>query len=156
MSELIRQRADFADCLDRLASGSASHRDWDTYLVAHYADEFLEEMRRCVVRLRHHSDAVWGSDDSRATLRHWATAVRLATQVNVEGDAASNVDIRITIPECIVLDAILRRYLETHTLTVNDPAEQRTLSGVQCVLEKLTARNDWPDIESARRTLGAD
>jgi hypothetical protein len=156
MAGLIEQRIAFADYLDRLASGHESDADWERYVVAHYADEFLEEMRRCIVRLRNYSNIRWGTTDAQSMIRHWASAVRFAANVDVCNDPASNVDIRVTIPECVVLDAILRRFSETDELSIKDAAEQRTLWNVQCVLEKLTARPDWPDVESASKALVDD
>ena len=153
MAKPVEQHVAFADCLDRLAVGREACSDWDEHIVAHYADGFLEEMRRCVVRLRNYSNVSWGSPESQAMLRNWASAVRFAVNVDVPIDPAANVDIRVTIHECVVLDSILQRFSETDELSANDEAEQRALWNVQCVLEKLTARPDWPDIHAARQAL---
>ncbi|HEY2786419.1 MAG TPA: hypothetical protein VGJ05_15740, partial [Fimbriiglobus sp.] len=44
-------RLQFADFLDRFASDIAGEEEWSSYIVTQYPDEFLEEMRRCCVRL---------------------------------------------------------------------------------------------------------
>jgi hypothetical protein len=50
-------RVQFADFLERLTSPDDDHSDWDQFIVVHYPDEFLEEMRRCTVRLA--IDKLW-------------------------------------------------------------------------------------------------
>lgn len=72
----LRRR--FADFLDNMAAAnSLSAVDWQRHVVTHYADEFLEEMRRCTVRLmqdrlEYHSN----TEASREALRCWAMAIR--------------------------------------------------------------------------------
>ena len=70
-------RRQFADFLDRVASRSPDPEEWSSFIVTHYPDEFLEEMRRCTVRL------VCGylpqradSHEGRQILRAWAIAIR--------------------------------------------------------------------------------
>jgi hypothetical protein len=70
-------RQQFADFLDRLASGPVSKDEWSNFVVTQYPDEFLEEMRRCTVRLLqdrlvHKGD----SQEGKQTLRAWAIAIR--------------------------------------------------------------------------------
>ena len=62
MTEHAEARLAFAEFLTRLAA--CDDADWEKYIVAHYADEFLEELRRCVMRMRHYSTAVWGDQNS--------------------------------------------------------------------------------------------
>lgn len=73
-------RRQFADFLDRLAAGTAHPDEWSSFVIRHYyPDEFLEEMRRCVVRLGiGHLPQSMGSDEGRQLLRAWAVAVRSA------------------------------------------------------------------------------
>lgn len=74
----VSQRKQFADFLDRFASQAEFDRDdWERYVVAHYPDTFLEEIRRCVVRLGMGKIPVdMDSDEGRQLLRAWAVAVR--------------------------------------------------------------------------------
>lgn len=69
--------------------------------------------------------------------------------------ANSEVVIRLTIPEAVVLDTFLRRYSETGRLTVADPAEQRALWNLQCLFEKV-GDPSWPTLEKARAALRDD
>jgi hypothetical protein len=64
----------------------------------------------------------------------------------------SEVVIRLTVPEAVVLDALLRRYSETDCLVINDQAEQRALWNLQCVFEKV-GDPSWPSLENARAAL---
>jgi hypothetical protein len=80
-------RRQFADFLDRLAAGTAHAEEWHSFVVTHYRDEFLEEMRRCTVRLgigqlEHAMD----SDDGRQILRAWAVAIRSSVPAEAEGE----------------------------------------------------------------------
>jgi hypothetical protein len=65
---------------------------------------------------------------------------------------ATEVIIWLTVPEVVVLDALLRRYSETDQLSVADQAEQRALWNLQCVLEKV-GDPTWPTLEEARSAL---
>ena len=64
----------------------------------------------------------------------------------------SEVVIRLTVPEAVVLDALLRRYSETDQFTVVDQAEQRALWNLQCLFEKV-GDPSWPPLEEARAAL---
>jgi hypothetical protein len=64
----------------------------------------------------------------------------------------SEVVIRLTVPEAVVLDAFLRRYSETDRLNIADQAEQRALWNLQCVFEKV-GDPSWPSLEEARAAL---
>ena len=70
-------RKQFAAFLDRLASGTSHESEWSSFVVTQYPDEFLEEMRRCTVRL---SIGVFGhqidSIEGRQILRAWSIAIR--------------------------------------------------------------------------------
>ncbi len=76
-------RQQFADFLDRLASGTSHVEEWSSFVVTQYPDEFLEEMRRCTVRLEmgllgHKLETFVG----RQILRAWAIAIRSAVREN--------------------------------------------------------------------------
>lgn len=47
----------------------------------------------------------------------------------------SEVVIRLTVPEAVVIDAFLRRYSENDRLYIVDQAEQRALWNLQCIFE---------------------
>jgi hypothetical protein len=64
----------------------------------------------------------------------------------------SEVVIRLTVPEAVVLDTFLRRYSETDRLMIADQAEQRALWNLQCVFEKV-GDPSWPSLEEARAAL---
>ena len=70
-------RIQFADFLERLATPGNEQADWDQFIVVHYPDEFLEELRRCTTRLAigelgYKLDSLEG----RQILRAWALALR--------------------------------------------------------------------------------
>jgi hypothetical protein len=76
-------RRQFADFLDRLASGTAHADEWSSFVITQYPDEFLEEMRRCTVRLGGgHLVPVIDIDsaEGRQALRAWAIAIRSAVR----------------------------------------------------------------------------
>ncbi len=84
---ILLQRGDwrrqFADFLDRLAGGTAHPDEWSSFVVTQYPDEFLEEMRRCTVRLGGgylvpviDIDSIEGQQ----ALRAWAVAIRSAVR----------------------------------------------------------------------------
>ena len=64
--------------------------------------------------------------------------------------AVSEVTIRLTVAEAVVLDELLRRYSETDRLAVEDRAEQQALWNLQCLLEKQGNRPMWPSSREAR------
>jgi hypothetical protein len=64
----------------------------------------------------------------------------------------SEVVIRLTVPEAVVLDGLLRRYSDTDRLTVEDQAEQRALWNLQCLFER-DGDPSWPSLETARSAL---
>jgi hypothetical protein len=63
--------------------------------------------------------------------------------------------LRLTVPEAVVLDELLRRYSETDQLAVLDQAEQRALWNLQCVFEKV-GDPTCPTLEEARASLRDD
>ena len=70
-------RQQFADFLDRIAIGEVESEEWSSFVVLQYPDEFLEEMRRCTVRLSiGHLEQAMDSDEGRQLLRAWAIAIR--------------------------------------------------------------------------------
>ena len=64
----------------------------------------------------------------------------------------SEVVIRLTVPEAVVLDDLLRRYSETDRLTIEDQAEQRALWNLQCLFER-EGDPSWPSLATARAAL---
>ena len=76
MVDLDRRRA-FADFLDDLALGNFDTGQWQTYAVAHYFDELLEETRRQCVRLsiQVQNRSSW-SEAEKAQLSAWARELR--------------------------------------------------------------------------------
>lgn len=154
----IVDRAAFADFLDRLAEGRTDALEWNRYIVAHYADPFLEEMRRCTVRLmlnqlRYHGD----TEPGREALRCWAMALlaseNRASSVSSDG---GDVVVRITEHEAVVLDEFLRRFSTTDVLAIEHPAERRMLWNLQCVMEKHGDCPLWPSLEASRAALSDD
>lgn len=86
-------RRQFADFLDRLASGTAHADEWSSFVITQYPDEFLEEMRRCAVRLGGgHLVPVIDIDsaEGRQVLRAWAIAIRSAVREDAEPGAAAD------------------------------------------------------------------
>jgi hypothetical protein len=86
-------RRQFADFLDRLASGSVDDvEEWSSFIVTHYPDEFLEELRRCTVRLCHGRLGLdEKSVEGQQTLRAWALALRSEWlyRLNSDGEDAA-------------------------------------------------------------------
>lgn len=70
-------RRQFADFLDRLAISGVDRDEWSSFIIVHYLDEFLEEMRRCTVRLAIGELQInIDSDEARQILGAWAIAIR--------------------------------------------------------------------------------
>jgi hypothetical protein len=154
MNEHAESRLAFADFLDRVADGNDA--DWERHIATHYADEFHEELRRCVMRMRHYSSAVWGDQDSNDTLRHWASALRLSTDTELPPTDYSHVKLPVTASEFVVLDSMLRRFSESDNFTVNDAAERQALYNLQCLCEKYDAYSMLPELQDARRELSGE
>jgi len=47
-----KKRKEFVNYLNKLIAGHYSKDDWFNYIIEHYVDEELEEVRRNIVRLR--------------------------------------------------------------------------------------------------------
>lgn len=157
MSNMNREsRLAFAEFLTRLAAGGDDGADWEQHVVAHHDDDFLEELRRCVMRLRHDSTAVWGDFECNQTLRHWADALRLSIDAPLPTDEDSHVKLSVTPSEFVVLDSILRRFSETDDFSAVDDVERQALYNLQCVCEKHDAHLELPAMEIARRELSGD
>jgi hypothetical protein len=66
--------------------------------------------------------------------------------------AESEVTIRLTVTEAMVLHALLKRYSQTDKLTVEDQAEQRALWNLECLFEREVSPM-WPTLEESRESL---
>ena len=154
MTDHAEARLAFAEFLTRLAAGDDG--DWEQYIATHYADDFLEELRRCVMRMRHYSTAVWGDQDSNDMLLHWANALRLSTDTELPATDYSHVKLTVTASEFVVLDSILRRFSEADDFTVNDAAERQALYNLQCLCEKHAAQAALPEMQDAKRELSGE
>lgn len=152
----IITRNSFADFLDRYANNKTGQIEWDHFVVQHYGDSFLEEIRRCVVRLAINKLPIHGDTvAARDLIRSWATLLRWSTNSEVEGkpDVAT---IDMTPAEAVLLDSILRRYSESNILTVENAAEQKCLWNIQCLLEKHEDHPAWPCLNDATAELSPE
>ena len=152
----IITRESFADFLDRYADNRTASTEWEHFVVRHYGDSFLEEIRRCVVRLAINELAIQGDTDAaREFLRSWAFLLRSSTNAaNERKPDVTTID--MTPSEAVVLDSILHRYSESDTLGVENPAEQQCLWNIRCLLEKHGDRPDWPSLKDAIGDLSPD
>ena len=146
-------RNSFADFLDRFADRKTAEIEWQHFIVRHYGDSFLEEIRRCVVRLAINELPIHGDTEaSRDLLRAWGFLLRSTTN----SDLPSNVDLvtlDLTPAEAVILDAFLRRFSRSDTLTIQHPSESQSLWNVECLLERNGDRPGWPTISAARKEL---
>ncbi|KAI9133822.1 hypothetical protein [Acaryochloris sp. CCMEE 5410] len=156
MSRDTKARLIFADFLVQLANGDADNADWAKYMVAHYNDRFLEELRRCVMRLRYYSTTEWGNREANDMLRHWANALRLSIDTPLLSFDNTHIDLHLTTSEFVVLDSMLRRFSESDDFSVSDNIEQQVLYNLQCLCEKYPAYSKLPDLATARRELLGD
>ncbi len=149
----IVTREAFADFLDRYADNRTDSSEWDHFVVQHYSDSFLEEVRRCVVRLSINKLPIHGDTEAaREIVRSWAFLLRSSTNSSSERKPdIATIDIKPS--EAVVLDSILRRYSESDILTVVNAAEQQCLWNVQCLLEKHGDHPVWPSLEDATAEL---
>ena len=83
MTKDVSNRKAFASFLSRLAHGAVDNADWQKHIVMHYDDEFLEELRQCVVRL----EVTGGLHCQTQTLVEWARAVELSIAASHNDDA---------------------------------------------------------------------
>jgi hypothetical protein len=66
-------RREFAEFLRDFAAGSSSNVDWQRFVVTHYPDEQLEDIRRSLVRLAiDQQGSKQLSDEDRKRLQSWA------------------------------------------------------------------------------------
>ena len=142
------QRLEFAAFLDRLAIHKTSESDWRRFVVCHYTDTFLEEIRRSIVRLYADELEIHSRTDAAAVLvESWATLVR-ASVGSTKDDDVDEVTFTLTESEAVVLDNFLRRFSESDVLEIKHPAEQCALWNLQCVFEKVGNPN-WKPIQEA-------
>jgi hypothetical protein len=72
----VRSRTLFAEFLVRLAEGSATLAHWDAFIVEHYPDILVEDIRRACVRMFLHRTALGPLGEAeRVQLHAWATAL---------------------------------------------------------------------------------
>jgi hypothetical protein len=149
----IVTRDAFADFLERYADGKTDSNEWAHFIVQHYGDSFLEEIRRCVARLTSNTLPIHGNTEYACEIiRSWAFLLRSSTNAsNQQKPDIATID--MTPSEAVVLDSILRRYSESDTLTVENPGEQQCLWNVQCLLEKHGDHPVWPSLEDATAEL---
>jgi len=70
-------RTQFADFLRRLAAGKVKEIEWSRFVVTHYRDPELEEIRRSLGRLCiNKAGGVQWSDSEFAALQHWSRTLR--------------------------------------------------------------------------------
>ena len=70
-------RQQFADFLDRLASGAVSSEEWSSFVITHYNDKQVENARRMTARMGcGYIDVELDSDPGRDRLRTWAELLR--------------------------------------------------------------------------------
>ena len=125
-------------------------------MVEHYDDEFLEEFRRCVMRFRHYSTVIWGSQEAIVSLQHWADALRLSTDTPLPPTDSTHVSLRMTASEFVILDSMLRRFSDSDDFSVNDDDEKQVLYNLQCLCEKYPAHSELPDLLTAKRELNGN
>ncbi len=69
------QRQAFIGYLYKLVEGDSSSKDWHNFIIEHYLDEQLEEIRRNIVRLRIKAGdpkIFPVTEEERKQLRKWA------------------------------------------------------------------------------------
>jgi len=71
------RRIEFADFLKRVAAGTTKPLEWNRFVVTHYPDDFLEEIRCRAVRLSigREGGKEW-SDSEYAALQQWSRGLR--------------------------------------------------------------------------------
>jgi hypothetical protein len=89
-------RIAFADFLRRVAAGKVKATEWDRFVVQHYVDEELEEIRRNLVRLSidRHGGKEW-SESEVAAMQHWSRTLKIP--VPTEGNDWFRVPLRATL-----------------------------------------------------------
>jgi hypothetical protein len=139
----------FADFLDRYADNRTDSSEWDHFVVQHYGDSFLEETRRCVVRLSINKLPIHGDTEAACEIiRSWAFLLRSSTNSSSERKPdVATIDMKPS--EAVVLDSILLRYSESDIVMVVIAAEKQCLWNFQCLLEKHDDHPVWPSLETA-------
>jgi hypothetical protein len=153
-TETITYRNDFASFLDRLASGDSPPADWQQFVVAHYPDEFLEEIRRNVVRLYQDRLPIESKADAAIQLLNsWSLTIRSSIETSVADNDEIGIPICLTPSEFVVLDGFLRRYSESDNLNCEHPSEKQVLWNLQCILERIDRHPNLPSRDVARDAL---
>lgn len=99
-------RQAFADFLDRYAEHTSNEAEWDRFVIQHFGDSFLEEIRRCVVRLVINKLPKHGSTDAAyEMLRSWAFLLRSSTN-SAKSHWPDVATIDMTPAEAVLLDLI--------------------------------------------------
>lgn len=152
----IITRESFAAFLERHAENKTDRRERDHFIVQHYGDGFLEEIRRCIVRLAINELPIHRDTEStRDLIRSWAFLLRSSTNPTIDR-APDIVTIDMTPSEAVVLDSILRRFSDTDTLVAQTEAERQCLWNIECLLEKHGDRPNWPPIDEAISELSSN
>lgn len=149
-------REAFARFLERHAQHRTGQIEWNHFIVRHYGDTFLEEIRRCVVRLMQNRLPIHGDTDAAIEMLHsWAFLLRSSTNAS-EGKIPDIATIDLSPAEAVVLFSVLRRYSESDVLTVGHVAEQQCLWNIECLLEKHGDNPLWPPLEEALDSLSPE
>jgi hypothetical protein len=85
----LKKRREFADFLDRLTSRPPNREDWQEFIVQHYEDEELEQLRVDCARLaRDTKTPIPQTEAQRSQLREWAIELR-SSFLAQPGDSAN-------------------------------------------------------------------
>lgn len=149
-------REAFATFLERHAHHKTSQAEWSHFVIRHYGDTFLEEIRRCVVRLMQNRLPIHGDTDAAIEMLHsWAFLLQSSTNAS-EDKIPDIATIDLTPAEAVVLFSVLRRYSESDALTVSHIAEQQCLWNIECLLEKHGDNPLWPPLKDALDSLSPE
>ena len=149
-------RESFAAFLDRYADNKTDTREWEHFIARHYGDSFLEEIRRCFVQLAINQLPIDGDTEAaRDIIRSWAFLLRSTTNPTIVR-APDVATIDMTPSEAVVLDSILRKYLDSDILSAQNQAERQCLWNIECLLEKHGDRPKWPSIHEASSDLSPE
>lgn len=78
-------REAFADFLRHVAAGSVRTIEWSRFIITHYRDEVLEDVRRGVSKLVHdRGGGVQWSESELAKLQHWSRLLRGETPSSMD------------------------------------------------------------------------
>ncbi|KAK0038698.1 hypothetical protein Bpfe_031559 [Biomphalaria pfeifferi] len=76
-----QKRGDFIDYLNKLINEPYNKDDWFNYIIEHYPDEELEEIRRKIVRLRIAAgdpEIFPVTEEHREKLKEWIDELQVA------------------------------------------------------------------------------